>query len=141
MTHNAKRRSIEICPLSSKDRVVNFAQLVRQGKDLFQLPLCIARQNGCWAQRVKNSFKGWCHLVVQELPLRCKTHTGADPEAGRQTTSDAATSVVQLHSAVASPHWVWMEATVALPQPLQEWLGQPNGATPQHDATFSVSAP
>ncbi len=80
--------------------------------------------------------------AVDTLLLRLGTHP-----------SDAATSVVLPHCAVASPHWVCMEAAVVSPQLLQEWLGrcksspmltQCSDVTAQQGSTmqrFSVSAP
>ncbi len=69
---------------------------------------------------------------------------------GEHTPSDTATSVVRPHRAVASPHWVCMEAAVASPQLLplgrrksSPMLTQWGDATARRNGAsrFSVSAP
>ncbi len=73
------------------------------------------------------------HFSLSHLRTRLRTPLST-PASGtaaaswilglEHTPSDAATSVVLPRHAVASPHWVCMEAAITSPQPLWEQLGR-----------------
>ncbi len=72
----------------------------------------------------QGKFGDLCHRSGNRGTARQgKLVVARSPFGQEHTPSDAATSLVLPCRAVASPHWVCMEAAVASPQLLQEQLG------------------